>query len=139
MLAEQQAVDSTGGIALAYAPCMHNAILPLSLSILFLACGDDGEPTRPADGTVKAWGACMWDGQIVPELCEPDLACSYHGVCSPVCETLADCTALPGFDVDCVSTAGATICAPLCNEAKECPKTDGADLTCYQFQCIGES
>ena len=130
---------STGGIALAYAPCMRNAILPLSLSILFLACGDDGEPTRPADGTVKVWESCVWDGQQVPELCGVSLSCSAHGVCSPICETIDECPDFEGFDIECSDNANATICRPLCNTEKQCPETGGVPLECINGFCIGSS
>lgn len=139
MLAEQQANRSTGGIALPYYPCMRNAILPLSLSILLLACGDDGEPTRPADGTVKAWDSCVWDGQQVPELCEASLACSAHGVCSPVCESIDDCPNFDGFNIECSDNAEAKICRPLCDSEKQCPDTGGVPLQCINGYCIGNS
>lgn len=139
MLAERHTVGSTGGIAPAYAPCMRNAILPVSLSILFLACGDDGEPTRPADGTVKVWDSCVWDGQQVPELCEVDSSCSRNGVCSPICEALDDCPEFDGFDVECSDADYASICIPRCNTTDECPKTGGVELHCHNFQCIGDS
>lgn len=142
MLADWQTDVSTGGIALAYAPCMRNAILPLSLSILILACSDDGEPTRPADGTVKVWESCVWDGQLTPELCASDLSCSSNGVCSPICETFDDCPQYDGFDGECDHHAvdrNVLICIPKCNMANECPKTGGVELHCSDFYCIGDS
>ncbi len=139
MLAEQ-VYDSTGGIALAYATGMRNAILPLSLSILLLACGDDGEPTRPADGTVKTWESCVWDGQQVPELCEVELSCSSHGVCSPRCESFDECPQFDGFDMECGQGPYTDyICMPKCNTSEECPKTGGVELHCSDFYCIGDS
>lgn len=132
--------NSTGGIALAYDSAMRNTIIPLSLSLVFfLACGDDNESTRPQDGTVKAWESCVWDGQQVPALCEADLSCSSHGVCSPLCETFDDCPKFDGFDIECGQGDYADICMPKCNAAEECPKTGGVELHCSDFYCIGDS
>ncbi len=133
---------STGGNALAYDPAMRNTIfIPLSLSLAFvcLACGDDGEPTRPADHTVKAWESCVWDGQLEFSLCEVGLACSSHGVCSPTCEEIKDCPNFDGFDVECSENGDGTICRPRCNTSDECPKTGGVELHCFQYYCIGDS
>ena len=134
-------LGSTGGNALAYDQAMRNIIIPLSvsLSLFFLACGDD-EPTRPQDGTVKMWESCVWDGQQTPELCETDLSCSSHGVCSPLCETFVDCPEFEGFVSECgQGPYEVNICMPKCNEADECPKTGGAELHCHHFYCIGDS
>ena len=132
--------NSTGGKTLAYDLAMRNTIIPLSLSLVFfLACGDDSESTRPQDGTVKAWESCVWDGQQVPALCEADLSCSSHGVCSPLCETFDDCPKFDGFDIECGQGDYADICMPKCNEAEECPKTGGVELHCSDFYCIGDS
>jgi hypothetical protein len=139
VLADWQADGSTGGIALAYATGMRNAILTLSLSLLFLACGDDGEPTRPADGTVEVWESCVWDGQVTFDLCQPELQCSWNGICSPVCEDLADCPVFEGFDNDCVVMEGKKICKPLCNAANECPETGAEPLHCLDGYCIGST
>ncbi|MBL9106463.1 MAG: hypothetical protein JNL82_36405 [Myxococcales bacterium] len=115
-------------------------ILTLSLlTSIPAACGDDAEPTRPADGTVKVWESCVWDGQQEPALCEPELSCSRHGVCSPICETISDCPEIEGFDLACNSADLADICIPMCNTANECPKTGGVDLKCSDFLCIGDS
>ncbi len=131
---------STGGNALAYDPAMRNTIVPLSLLVFFLACGDDGEPTRPADGTVKAWESCVWEGQQTPELCEVNLSCSSHGVCSPLCETFDDCQGFDGFDIECGQGPYTdNICMPKCNDSEECPKTGGVELRCSDFYCIGDS
>lgn len=138
----QRRISSTGGNALPYIPPMRDILRLLSLSLLTalpIACGDDEEPTRPNDGTVKAWESCMWDGQVTPALCEIDLSCSSHGVCSPVCETIVDCPDFEGFDVECSENDAAKICRPRCNTANECPQTGGAELKCHQFYCIGDS
>jgi len=134
-------IYSTGGIALPYHPAMRNTLRILSLSLLTsipAACGDDTEPTRPNDGTVKMWESCVWDGQLEFNLCEPGLACSSHGVCSPVCDTVANCPAFDGFDVECSYNGDGTICRPKCDAAEACPKTGGVDLHCSDFYCIGD-
>jgi hypothetical protein len=118
---------------------MRNTIIPLSLSLVFfLACGDDSEPTRPQDGTVKAWESCVWDGQQVPALCDAESSCSRNGVCSPICEVFTDCPKFEGFDVECNHADEAYICAPKCNAANECPKTGGVELQCRNFYCVGD-
>ena len=137
MLVDWQPRGSTGGIALTYAPCMRNVLMTLPLSILLLACGDDGEPTRPVDGTVKVWESCVWDGQITFELCEPGLLCSWHGICSPKCEAISDCPAFDGFDNECLVMKEDKICKPVCNAKQECPATDAAPLECFQGYCEG--
>lgn len=132
--------NSTGGIALAYDLAMRNNLIPLSLSLaFFLACGDDGEPTRPADHTVTEWESCVWDGQQEPALCQTDLSCSSHGVCSQICATADECPKFEGFEVECSENGAAKICRPRCNASNECPKTGGVDLKCFQFFCIGDS
>ena len=75
MLAEHRPTGSTGGTARPYIECMRNGtIITLSLFLApLLACGEDA-PTRPEDGTVSGWDECVWDGQLVYELCEPELA-----------------------------------------------------------------
>ncbi len=134
-------IHSTGGIALRYHPAMRNALRILSLSLLtsIPAACDDAEPTRPADGTVKVWESCVWDGQQEPALCKVDLSCSRHGVCSPICETISDCPAIEGFDMACNSADNADICIPMCSADQECPKTGGVELQCSDFLCIGDS
>jgi hypothetical protein len=130
---------STAARSLRYHPCMRNGtfILPLALA-LSLSCGDD-EPKRPEDGTVKVWESCAWDGQIVPELCEPELACTSHGVCSTLCMTATDCPGFEGFESECSENQGSLLCRPRCNEKQECPKTGGVELHCHNFYCIGDS
>lgn len=139
MLAEHRLTGSTGGTAPPYDGCMRNSTI-LTLSLLLApaaACGEDA-PTRPQDGTVTAWGACVWEGQIVPELCEPSLVCSVYGVCAPTCDEAADCPEFDGYTSDCGPMEDALICKPRCNEDKQCPETGGAQLTCHQGFCIGD-
>ena len=138
MLAEHCAMGSTGGTAPLYDGCMRNSTL-ITLSLFLaplLACGEDAA-TRPEDGTVTVWEACRWDGQILPELCEPELVCTYHGICAPSCITALDCPSFAGFTVECGTMEEEQICKPVCNDAKECPKTGGADLECHNAYCIG--
>lgn len=133
---------STGGIALPYPLAMRTTLQILTLSLLTsitAACDDNTEPTRPADGTVKVWESCVWDGQLEFALCEVGLACSSHGVCSPVCETAPECPAFDGFDVECSENGAGTICRPMCSAENTCPKTGGVELHCSDFYCIGES
>lgn len=139
MLAEHRPTGSTGGTARPYIECMRNGtIITLSLFLApLLACGEDA-PTRPEDGTVEAWGACVWEGQIVPELCEPSFVCSVYGVCAPTCEEAVDCPVFEGFENECGPMEDALICKPRCNEIKDCPQTGGAPLTCHQGFCIGD-
>lgn len=126
--------------ALRYHPRMRNGIFTLTLSLAFtLACGDDSAPKRPEDGTVKVWESCAWDGQVLPELCEADLACTSHGVCAPTCETAEDCPKFEGFESECSENQEQLLCRPRCNDNDECPKTGGVDLHCHQFYCIGDS
>jgi len=141
VLVEQlQGDGSTGGIALAYPWPMRSPINILSLSLIFsLACGDDGEPTRPTDGTVKVWESCVWDGQQEPALCQVGLSCSTHGICSPTCETIQDCPKFEGFDSECGFNDGVNVCQPRCNASEECPKTGGAELHCSNLYCVGDS
>ena len=139
MLVEHLIDHSTSAPAPLYAPCMRNSITALSLSLsLILACGEDDAPTRPEDGTVKVWEACAWDGQVVPELCEPELVCTYHGVCAPTCETVDDCPTFEGFEVRCARQADKDICKPMCDDLEKCPKTGGVELHCLDFHCIGD-
>jgi hypothetical protein len=128
---------STGDFALPYSSGMRSSTLILSLSLFLLACGDDA-PTRPKDGTVKAWQSCVWDGQIELDLCESGLGCTNHGVCAPVCESIADCPTFEGFTVACSTQWDKEVCMPKCNEKEECPKTGGVELHCLDFFCEGD-
>ena len=140
MRAEQRTSGSTGGIALHYdSPMRISNVITLSLLLApLLACGEDA-PTRPENGTVTAWQACRWDGQILPELCAEDLVCTYHGICAPICETAEDCPMFDGFEIECSSMDADQICKPLCNESKDCSQTDEAALECLNRYCIGSS
>lgn len=137
MLVDWQPRGSTGGIALTYAPCMRNVLMTLPLSILLLACGDDGEPMRPANFSVDVWESCEWDGQVEPDLCKAEFACTGHGVCAPTCEDIGDCPMFDGFDVECNQRGGTKQCEPRCNASNECPETGGVKLHCSDFYCIG--
>lgn len=138
MLAEQRPSGSTGGTAPLYDECMRNGIITINLLLSsLLACGEDAPP-RPQDGTVEVWGACAWDGQIEVSLCQPDLVCSWHGVCSPTCELATDCPTFEGFDNYCGAKEDKLICVPRCDSKKDCPQTEGASLTCIQGFCEGE-
>lgn len=140
MRAEHRTTGSTGGTAPLYNECMRNGTIisiGLILAPLLHACSGDA-PTRPADGSVEAWGACVWDDQLVFELCQPDLVCSWHGICSPTCEMAVDCPAFDGFDNYCGAMEDKFICVPRCDAKKECPANEGAPLTCVQGFCEGE-
>lgn len=140
MLAEHCAMGSTGGTAPLYDGCMRNSTL-ITLSLFLaplLACGEDA-PTRPEDGTVKVWDSCMWDGELVFELCEPDLACTWHGICAPTCTAIDDCPVFEGFQNECGPMEDQNICEVRCNMSNECPQTGGAKLKCLDFYCVGDS
>jgi len=138
----QQQKYSTGGIALPYPTAMRTTLRILSLSLLTsipAACGDDTEPTRPADGTVKVWESCVWDGDIVPELCENNLSCSSNGICSPVCEAIDDCPDFEGYDFQCIQGDDErNVCKFMCDEMTPCPSTGGVALHCLDFYCVGD-
>lgn len=139
MRAEHCVTGSTGATAPLYDGCMRNSTL-ITLSLFLaplLACGEEA-PTRPEDGTVEVWGSCIWDGQIVLELCQSEFVCSWHGVCSPTCEAAADCPVFDGFDNYCGAHEDKFICVPRCDSKKDCPQTEGAPLTCIQGFCEGE-
>jgi hypothetical protein len=122
-----------------YSAPMRTTIATVTLSLAFtLSCGEDEAPKRPEDGTVKAWEACAWDGQVLPQLCESDLVCTNHGICAPTCESPEDCPNFEGFEVVCGPLEADHICEPKCNANNECPKTGGVELRCHQFYCIGD-
>ncbi len=139
MLAEQRPSGSTDGTAPPYDGCMRiSTAITVSLFLTFvLACGEDA-PTRSQDGTVEVWDACVWDDQIVIELCASDLVCSVYGVCAPTCDVAADCPVIDGFESECGPMEDANICKPRCNASKECPEIGGAPLVCHQGFCIGD-
>lgn len=138
MLAEQRTSGSTGGIAPHYDECMRNGtIITLSLFLApILACGEDA-PTRPADGTVQVWDDCMWDGQLVRALCEPELACAWNGICVPKCEAIDECM-FEGFVSECNISEEENVCAIRCDGDSGCPQTGGATLRCHQLFCQRE-
>jgi len=139
VLAEHRPTGSTGGTARPYIECMRTGtIITLSLFLAPLLACDEDATTRPQDGTVEVWGACVWEGQIEVGLCQPDLVCSWHGICSPTCELATDCPTFEGFDNYCGAKEDKLICVPRCDSMKECPQTDGASLTCIQGFCEGE-
>ncbi len=137
MRAEHHPAGSTGGTAPAYHAPMRNAtLIALSLFLSPLACSEDA-PTRPEDGTVELWDACVWDGQFTRALCQTDLSCAWNGVCVPRCEALEDCD-FEGFRSECGIDSEENVCRVLCNEKRECPQTGGAQLHCRDFYCVRE-
>ncbi len=133
---------STGGIALPYSPAMRTTLRILSLLLLtsIPAACDDAEPTRPADGTVKVWESCVWDGQVTPALCELDLSCSSSGVCSPVCESIDDCPDFEGYEYKCIQGDDErSVCKVMCDTQNQCPNTGGVELKCHQLYCVGDA
>lgn len=137
MQAEQRAGGSTGGYARAYRLVMRNTLAILALSLMTVACGDDA-PVRPMDGTVPVWESCLWEGQLTSELCAPDLACTHHGVCAPLCESISECPEFEGYKSECGPLGTDHICEIVCNADEQCPKTGGVDLHCLDFYCIGD-
>lgn len=134
MRAERHPAGSTGGTAPAYHAPMRNAtLLTIGLFLSPLACSEDA-PTRPEDGTVQLWDECVWEGQFERELCEPQLACAWNGICVPRCTDLDQCT-FDGFESRCESDAGEDVCKVRCNEEKECPQTGGVALRCSDAFC----
>lgn len=137
MRAEHHPAGSTGGTAPAYHAPMRNAtLLTLGLFLSPLGCSEDA-PTRPEDGSVKMWDECIWDGQYVRALCEPDLACAWNGICVPRCEGINECM-FDGFESTCELDDGENVCKVRCNEESECPQTGGAPLHCLDFHCVRE-
>ena len=129
---------STRGTAPAYLLAMRNSLIVIVnlLTVLTLACSDDA-PTRPEDGTVELWDACVWDGQETRALCQPELACAWHGICVPRCEEI-DLCAFDGFSTECGISNEEDVCRVRCNEDRECPQTGGAPLQCLDFFCVRE-
>lgn len=137
MRVEQRPADSTGGTAPIYDGCMRSTIITLSLVVApVLACGEDA-PTRPEDGTVQVWDECMWDGQLVRALCEPELACAWNGICVPRCEAIDECM-FDGFVSECGIDGEEDVCRVRCSQDRECPQTGGASLHCIDFHCVRE-
>lgn len=137
MQVEQCPDVSTCGIAPTYDESMRSAFIILSLVVApVLACGEDA-PTRPEDGTVQVWDECMWDGQLVRALCEPELACAWNGICVPKCEAIDECM-FDGFVSECWIDDGEDVCTVRCNGDSECPQTGGAPLHCLDFHCVRE-
>ena len=136
MQVEHRPTGSTGGTALYYDRCMRNStIITLSLFLSpLLACGED-TPTRPADGTVQLWDACVWDGQEIRELCAAELACAWNGVCVPRCDAINECD-FDGFQSECGINSEEEVCRVRCNEGRECPQTGGTPLHCVNFFCV---
>lgn len=134
MPAEHHPAGSTGGTAPAYHAPMRNAALIVTLLLSPLACSEDA-PTRPEDGTVELWDSCVWDGQEIRALCQPDLVCAWNGVCVPKCEAIEICD-FEGFRSECNISSDENVCMVLCNESRECPQTGGAPLHCHQFYCV---
>lgn len=138
MLAEQRPTGSTGGTAPPYDGCMRNSTL-ITLSLFLaplLACGEDA-PTRPEDGTVQVWDECMWDGQEVRALCEPELACAWNGICVPRCGSIDECE-FDDFQSECGISNEENVCRVRCNDDGECPQTGGVTLQCINFFCVRE-
>jgi hypothetical protein len=113
---------------------MRNSLLPALLFIPTLACGED-PPTRPDDGTVQVWDECIWEGQYVRELCQPELVCAWNGLCVPRCEALSECQ-FDGFVSECQIQSEENVCQVRCNEERECPSTGGPTLKCVHFHCV---
>jgi hypothetical protein len=137
---ECQSLGSARDRASRYSASMRTIIATVTLSLAFtFSCGEDEAPKRPEDGTVKAWEACAWDGQVLPQLCKSDLACTSHGVCAPTCMTADDCPVFDGFENECSVNQEELLCRPRCNANEECPKTGGVELHCLDFYCVGDS
>ncbi len=135
MQAEHHPAGSTGGTAPAYhAPMRSATLITLSLFLSPLACSEDA-PTRPEDGTVELWDACVWDGQEIRALCEPDLACAWNGICVPRCEAIDECE-FDGFQSECGINNEENVCRVRCNDDRQCPQTGGAALQCINFFCV---
>lgn len=136
MQAEQRPADSTGGTAPLYDECMRNStFITLSLFLApLLACGEEAA-TRPEDGTVQLWDACVWEGQEIRALCEPELACAWNGICVPRCDAIDMCD-FEGFQSECGLSNEENVCRVRCDDSRECPQTGGAELQCINFFCV---
>ncbi len=137
MRAELTSSGSTRGPALPYhGPMRTSTLLTFTLFMApLLACGDEA-PTRPDDGTVELWDACMWDGQLVRALCQPELACAWNGICVPRCDTVVECPYFDGFVSECSINNEETVCRIRCTKDVGCPETDGVDLKCLNTFCV---
>jgi hypothetical protein len=113
---------------------MRNSLLTALLFIPTLACGED-PPTRPDDGTVQLWDECIWEGKVVDELCQPELACGWNGICIPRCDELSKCF-FEGFVSECGINEGQEVCLVRCDEDRKCPSTGGSPLHCLDFHCV---
>ena len=139
MRAELTSSGSTRGPALPYhGPMRTSTLLTLTLFMApLLACGDEA-PTRPEDGTVQVWESCVWDGQEIRALCQPDLACAANGICVPRCETVVECPYFDGFVSECSRNSDAMVCRVRCDSDVGCPETDGVPLKCVHTFCVGD-
>ena len=136
----EHVVGSTRGPALPYHwPMRTSTLLTLTLFMApLLACGDEA-PMRPEDGTVELWDACVWDGQEIRALCQPELACASNGICVPRCDTGAECPYFEGFVSECSIDSEEMVCNVRCTKDLGCPDTGGAPLKCFQTYCIRET
>jgi hypothetical protein len=128
---------STGGIALAYDPAMRNTIIPLSLLVFFLACGDDGEPTRPADGTVKAWESCVWDGSKRLNSARPTCRAAPTASARRSVRTFEDCPKFDGFEVECGQGDRGRHLHAQVQRGRRVPEDGRRRAPVHQFYCIG--
>ena len=137
MRAECTPSGSTRGLALPYhGPMRTSTLLTLTLIIApLLACSEDA-PTRPEDGTVELWDACVWDGQEIRALCQPELACASNGICVPRCDAVAECPYFEGFVSECSINSEEMVCRIGCTDDLKCPDTEGAPLKCFQTYCV---
>jgi hypothetical protein len=135
--AEYTPSGSTGGLALpTMRPCAPAPCITLSLFLgPLLACGEDA-PTRPEDGTVELWDACVWDGQEIRALCQPELACAWNGICVPRCDMIEECPVFDGFQNECGIDSDEKVCKVRCTDDLGCPETGGAPLNCFKFYCV---
>ena len=137
MRAECTPSGSTRGLALPYhGPMRTSTLLTLTLTMApLLACSEDA-PTRPEDGTVELWDSCVWDGQEIRALCQPELVCAWNGICVPRCDTVEKCPVFDGFTNGCGIGSEEMICNVRCTNDLGCPETGGAPLKCVQTYCV---